>query len=670
MRFVHTETGQMSTPKRFLTLLSAACLLAVLLPEPVLGQGSTEHKFTRGKFWTVISEGVPNPPIWLASYPGYFESPTLWFNTLSNWTGQVEGVNYLTVGWPGVNIVPHTLVKNYNFTESLTEAEEYSFETVSAVDPEGTDAPTIPLQVSRKRMVWSLPKYDDFIIQREVYTNVSSSTIVDWYFAFTYGINIATGIPYAVSYDDEYMWDPSFSNYREEQGNFVFYDDTSMPPNQPPVSYDISPGNETGDRGDPGNITIQNSIDNRLYSPQLFTDNIVYLTPNKHGEATVYQGIFHRVLNENPGAPDEEFWQPTNRDEAYVFKRMTTQQTRKSWQDASTDPSTIDGNIYERSPTFNLGIGPYDIAPNESVELIRVVALGEMDRNRSEVGGLDATQNYLQEGLANLKANWNAALEIVDGFMRTGSWNEGITGFPPPTPADAPFASNENELGAELYVDTELGTQGFELTWMAVPAGYTDPKKGVNDFAGYKVYLSESRIEGPWIEAADIPRAEAEGYTSGGVVTYRLATKAGIPYRHWVTAYDTDGLESGFTSYTYHALAAKPAPSNELSQVLVVPNPFRQVSGLSDPSEEKRISFLNIPGRCTISIFNVAGELIRTIEHDDGFGEEPWGSALYGDYLLTRYFQNVQPGVYIYHIESHVSGHAGETSTGKFIIIK
>ncbi len=660
----------MSTLQRNCSAILVVALLMVTQSTVASGQASTEHRFTRGKFWTVISEGVPNPPIWLASYPGYFEAPTNWFNTLSFWAGDVEGTQFITGGWPGFNIVHHTQVKNYNFSESRTEAEEFSFETVSSVDPGGVDLPIIPLTVSRKRMVWSLPKYDDFIIHREVFVNESASTIENWYYSVAYGINISTGIPYGITFDDEYVWDTGFRNFRTEQGNFVFYDDTSMPPNQQPVAYDISPGDVTGDRGDPGNITIQNSIDRRLYSPQMFTDNIVYLTPNKNGETTVYQGIFHRILNENPGAPDVEFWQPTNQDPTYVFTRMTTQQARMSWQQANADGSTIDGNLYERVPSFNLGIGPYDIAPGDSVELIRVVALGEMDRNVSELGGLDATQNYLQQGLANLKANWEAALEIVDGFMRTGNWNEGITAYPPPTVADAPFTSSEDELEVQLFVDTDVGTQGFELTWNAVPANYVDPVKGSNDFAGYKVYHSESRIEGPWTEAADIPRAEAEALTAGGKVTYRLSAKPGIPYRHWVTSYDSDGLESGFTAYTYHAQAAKPAPSNDLSQVLVVPNPYRQVSGLTDPSEEKRISFLNIPGVCTINIYTVAGDLVRTIDHNDGFGEEAWGSSLHGDYLLTRFFQNVQPGVYIYHIESHVSGHEGESRTGKFLIIK
>ena len=658
-------TRQVST---FFTAFLVGAVLAAS-PAPVAAQNITDHQLTRGKFWTIVSEAVPNPAAWRSAYPGYFEAPTSWFNTFGNWVALVDG-DLLVTGPPTFNIVGHTLVKNYNFSQSAQEAEEYSFEVVTGVDPAGAAEPAIPLRVSRKRMVWSLPQYDDFIIQREVYTNEGSTTIQDWYNSITYSINIATGVPYATSFDDEYVWDASFSTFREEQGNFVFYDDTSMPPNQNPVAYGISPGDVTGDRGDPGNITIQNSIDRRLYSPQIFTDNIVDVTPNKFGEKRVYQGIYHRILNENPGAPDEDFWQPTNRDPDYVLARMTPRQARMSWREANADASTVDGNIHERLGAFNLGIGPYDIAPGDSVELIRVIALGEMDRNVTERGGLEATQNYLEAGMANLKANWAAALGIVQAWQRTGDWNAGITAYPPPTVGDAPFASNDDVIQVELFADPEMGTQGFDITFTAVPNSYVDPIKGRNDWAGYKIYQSEARIEGPWEEVANIFRDQAAALTTGNKVTYRLATKSGIPYRYWVTSYDEDGLESGFTAYTYDALAAKPAPSNDLSEVLVIPNPFRQVSGLADPSEEKRISFLNIPGMCTIRIFNVAGELIRTVEHNDGFGEEAWGSASEGDYLLTRFFQNVQPGVYIYHIESHVPGHEGEARTGKFIIIK
>ena len=40
------------------------------------------------------------------------------------------------------------------------------------------------------------------------------------------------------------------------------------------------------------------------------------------------------------------------------------------------------------------------------------------------------------------------------------------------------------------------------------------------------------------------------------------------------------------------------------------------------------------------------------------------------NYMLTRFAANVMPGVYLYHITSHVEGHEDEVATGKFAIIK
>jgi hypothetical protein len=83
----------------------------------------------------------------------------------------------------------------------------------------------------------------------------------------------------------------------------------------------------------------------------------------------------------------------------------------------------------------------------------------------------------------------------------------------------------------------------------------------------------------------------------------------------------------------------------------------------------KRLAFLNIPEKCTIRIYTIALDLVRRIDHDGG-GEETWGSSLGRDYLLTDFAMNVSPGIYIYHIESHVEGHEGDSKIGKIFIIK
>ena len=54
----------------------------------------------------------------------------------------------------------------------------------------------------------------------------------------------------------------------------------------------------------------------------------------------------------------------------------------------------------------------------------------------------------------------------------------------------------------------------------------------------------------------------------------------------------------------------------------------------------------------------------------DGSGDVSWGSKTFGDYQVNRYLQAVSPGIYIWHVESHVSGHEGEDKAGTFVIIK
>ncbi|MBN1561801.1 hypothetical protein JW998_16240, partial [candidate division KSB1 bacterium] len=107
-----------------------------------------------------------------------------------------------------------------------------------------------------------------------------------------------------------------------------------------------------------------------------------------------------------------------------------------------------------------------------------------------------------------------------------------------------------------------------------------------------------------------------------------------------------------------------PANTDPLANVRVVPNPYI-VSAYweSDPNYLK-IQFTNLPRRCTLYIFNLAGELINTLEHwapdsDPGTGTEDWN-------LWTVNRQEVAAGLYIYVVETP----EGEKKIGKFAIIR
>ena len=96
---------------------------------------------------------------------------------------------------------------------------------------------------------------------------------------------------------------------------------------------------------------------------------------------------------------------------------------------------------------------------------------------------------------------------------------------------------------------------------------------------------------------------------------------------------------------------------------------------LSSPSllgsgEGKRIEFVNIPGECTVRIYTLSGEILQTIEHNDGSGDASWGSKTLGDYQVNKYLQAVSPGIYIWHVTNNVASNKGETKMGTFVIIK
>lgn len=77
------------------------------------------------------------------------------------------------------------------------------------------------------------------------------------------------------------------------------------------------------------------------------------------------------------------------------------------------------------------------------------------------------------------------------------------------------------------------------------------------------------------------------------------------------------------------------------------------------PQEPDKIGFLNIPGECTIKIYTESGELIKTIEHTNGSGDEYWNS-------VTSSNQVVVSGVYI----AVITTPSGDKVIKKFVIIR
>ncbi|NOY78729.1 MAG: hypothetical protein GXO76_12770 [Calditrichaeota bacterium] len=101
-----------------------------------------------------------------------------------------------------------------------------------------------------------------------------------------------------------------------------------------------------------------------------------------------------------------------------------------------------------------------------------------------------------------------------------------------------------------------------------------------------------------------------------------------------------------------------------LDAVRVVPNPYMvyNVAELARPNErtDHHLRFTHLPPKCTIKIYTIDGNLIKTIQHDSpGVGEVIWNMA-------TDENLEISFGVYIYTVATP----GGKKKLGKFAVIR
>ena len=99
----------------------------------------------------------------------------------------------------------------------------------------------------------------------------------------------------------------------------------------------------------------------------------------------------------------------------------------------------------------------------------------------------------------------------------------------------------------------------------------------------------------------------------------------------------------------------------------MVPNPYYATTAFEGQNTftsgrgPREIQFRNLPQQCTIRIFTISGELVKTIHHSESinFGTGKWD-------LLTKDNLTAAYGIYVYHIEAAGIGE----KIGKLAIIK
>jgi len=167
-----------------------------------------------------------------------------------------------------------------------------------------------------------------------------------------------------------------------------------------------------------------------------------------------------------------------------------------------------------------------------------------------------------------------------------------------------------------------------------------------------------------------------------------------VPKYYAVTAYDYGDYKTGTppleSARRANMIYVAPSGSDRRS-VMVVPNPYRanedytrvHGGGISwenrddgtpeyFPQTDRRLYFFNLPRKCLIKIYTVAGDLVDIVPHNmEGDDNQGWNADFAEGWdLNSRNHQQVVSGLYLFAVENQTEGKEGNVETGKFVVIR
>ncbi|MCK4234911.1 hypothetical protein KAX75_10815 [candidate division WOR-3 bacterium] len=371
---------------------------------------------------------------------------------------------------------------------------------------------------------------------------------------------------------------------------------------------------------------------------------------------------------------------------------------------------------------YLLSFGPYEINPFDTLTLIISYIAGE--NFVEQYGMYDFTDISLNASWAYRiydNPGFDTPLPgdtVGDGYKgefvlydTTGNWQDGDTvwltgdgipdfvGPPPPPIPNIQVTPGDQKVTILWDKLSESYKNIFVATLSGIPAGLD-----TNYFEGYRVYRSETGVPGEWTLLKEFDRIDYTDSTElepiawnrgippdtiiGDDTFYKYVDRNVLnytPHYYGISAFDkgwpfNEGtilpvLESAVLG---NKILAYPSPisSEEDDEVIVIPNPYRisQTQKYRDLKWEdwegygwnehmRRLCFANLPERCTIRIYSLGGDLVRTIEHNyaqSNRSYEDWN-------LITRDVQGIVSGIYLFSVENHISG---KIQVGKFVVIK
>lgn len=356
-----------------------------------------------------------------------------------------------------------------------------------------------------------------------------------------------------------------------------------------------------------------------------------------------------------------------------------------------------------------ISAGPFrKIAPGDSINIVFAIVTAK--KYGTDPAALDTDEqktNLFTSAEWALRAyygedrNRNGILDADEDLDGDGK----ITRYILPTPPQNP----------KVKVIPE--SQKATIYWDRRAEVSVDPITGEKDFEGYRLYrtmtgfdlTSSQDLQTSLVQMADFDSAGNNiglntGFSfvelnepvkfSGDTTEYWYKFEVNNLLNGWqyvfsVTAFDKgdvtfnlESLESGKLVNAIKIVPGVQATSDENVDVGVYPNPYYGNAYWDGKSERlRKIIFYNLPAECEITIYTLAGDVIKRLYHDqqsngsdlrwfqtyskDGKqilsgGEHPWD-------LITDNDQAIATGLYLFTVKDSKTSNI---KTGKFLIVK
>jgi len=516
----------------------------------------------------------------------------------------------------------------------------------------------LPIRVKRKVHQWSGSKsYENFVIHDYTFINISeeiknkvtdnrfvADTLKEFYAMLNYGLHA-----------NSRSWNVLFPALSQGARNTLLRFDRQRR---------LIQGNAFDNQSTPD---VNESFGKALFMGPLVRQDDGSLVPSGEYLAPAFVGI--KLLYSSPNIDNFETnireygWSAGNNTADWhgPFDGIGSNEDRyEVLKDLSKVANYVDRPTHELMTNSRMWsimtFGPYEILPSDSIRIVYAEIVDGIPYDQA----IDVDNNPT-----------NTVNTLSRNIFRTSVDRAQFTfdnNFDHPDPPAAP----------DFIVDYNRADESVAnvLFWDNEMENYADPDDNQFDLAGYIIYRSSYLPIGPW-EIVDTVLVNEMEYLEGSEYRYiDSEVEVGGSYFYALTVFDlgkdswpinpsarfpetnsnrVPSLESSiYANRMIEPFVATLPPNTTNDNILVVPNPFVIGKGSSRPGEGDQIQFVNVPNPCTIRIFTIRGDLVKTINVGSNVG------AIVAWDQITDYGQFVTSGMYIYQVDSEYGNKIGK----------